>query len=155
MTYEYFMYRRIEVAECMAKMCMFLKQQYGNIKGGTLTKFGVVGNREGWSPFFFYNEMLKHVVGKGHTIISGGAKGIDMYAESFAKVRGLTLVIYYPNPDVPSPQRYFERNEDIAKECDVLIAFDKGSSAGSGTLNTINHARRLGKKVIVISKETP
>lgn len=33
------------------------------------------------------------------------------------------------------------------------IAFDKGSSSGSGTLNTINAAKKLYKEVIVINKE--
>lgn len=113
-------------------------------------KYGIVGNREGWSRDFVNKKLHDLGVEVWDTIISGGAKGIDSYAQSYAKMIGAKIIILYPNPKEDSPQRYFNRNKNIAEACDVLIAFDKGSSSGSGTLNTINHAKRMKKTVVII-----
>ncbi len=111
--------------------------------------YGIVGNRFGWT----YNRVQEELLGLGITendiIISGGASGVDTFAQQFAKTKGCTMIIHYPDYNISLPDRYFIRNKQIAEECDVLVAFDKGSSKGSGTLNTINHARKLGKKVIL------
>ncbi len=114
-------------------------------------KIGIVGNREGWDRIWVIAKLAFLGVTNKDIIISGGASGIDAYAEFFAKTLGCKMIIFYPDYDIPSPKRYFDRNLDIAKECDWLIAFDKGSSGGSGTLNTINHAKKLNKKVTVIN----
>ena len=83
-------------------------------------------------------------------IISGGAEGVDAYAQYFAKEIGAQIRIIYPDPGLPSPTRYFDRNEKIAMMCDKLIAFNREKE--SGTLNTINHAKKLDKEVIIFEK---
>jgi len=113
-------------------------------------KYGVVGNRCGWTSEFVFQTLNKYNISSKDIIISGGADGVDTYAQWYAKQVGAQMIIVYPNPKEPSPQRYFSRNKDIAEMCDKLIAFDKGSSSGSGTLNTINHARRMKKEVIIM-----
>jgi predicted Rossmann fold nucleotide-binding protein DprA/Smf involved in DNA uptake len=114
--------------------------------------YGVVGNRKGWHYIDVHENLLKLEVTSDDAIVSGGADGIDTFAQYYAKKIGCEMVILYPNPKEPSPQRYFNRNLEIAKRCDILVAFDKGSSNGSGTLNTINHAKRLGKELILIKE---
>ena len=117
-------------------------------------KYGIVGNRHGWSKDFVFKTLeAGYSINTNDTIISGGAYGIDTYAQEYAKKIGATMLILYPNPNEPSPARYFNRNREIVEGCDVLIAFDRGSSFGSGTLNTINHAKKLCKHVEVISCE--
>ena len=116
-------------------------------------KYGVVGNRNGWMIGFVLQKLRELNISASDTIISGGADGVDSMAQTYAKLMGCTLVIHYPDPKLSSPYRYFARNKDIAEECDVLVAFDKGSSGGSGTLNTINHAKKLNKKVVLYSKQ--
>jgi len=111
-------------------------------------KVGVVGNREGWTYNFVKKTLLEHGVKKTDLIISGGAVGVDEYAELFAKEIGCQIRIVFPDPDMPIPQRYFDRNEKIAQGCDKLIAFNLYEE--SGTANTINHARKFGKEIVEI-----
>ena len=115
-------------------------------------KYGVVGNRFGWDYNRVQEELLELGITENDVIISGGATGVDTFAQQFAKTIGCDMMIFYPRYSKPSPMRYFERNEQIAKECDVLIAFDRGSSSGSGTLNTINHAKKFNKKIILFKE---
>ena len=114
-----------------------------------MTKYGIVGNRFGWDYNRVQEELLELGINENDTIISGGATGVDTFAQQYAKTKGCDMIIFYPKYNQPSPQRYFQRNKQIAEECDILVAFDKGSSKGSGTLNTISHAKHMGKKVIV------
>ena len=116
-------------------------------------KYGIVGNREGWTYTFIKRILQELDITHEDTLISGGCEGVDTHAQTYAKETGCTIIIMYPKPHEPSPDRYFNRNKEIAETSDVLIAFDKGSSKGSGTLNTINHARRAGKKVIIFKNE--
>lgn len=114
-------------------------------------KVAVVGNREGWE----YTE-IRNVLNKSLThddeIISGGAEGVDSYAQRFAKFRGLKITIIYPNPLRPTPERYFERNKQIIDMADRLIAFNTNKQ--SGTQNTINTAKKKGIPIMLIGKES-
>ena len=115
-------------------------------------KVGIVGNRTGWTYEDVKQKLVKYGINKSDIIISGGAQGVDTYAEDFAKEIGAECVIYHPDPDTPSPQRYYNRNKKIAAQCSKLIAFD--NKKHSGTLNTINYARKLGKKIIIVRNVT-
>ena len=122
-------------------------------RGEQMTTYGVVGNQKGWD-WEWIKDALKHLItSKEDKIISGGAEGTDTIAQDFAKELGITITIHYPDNNKPSPERYFIRNEQIAKECEVLIAFDKKSGA-AGTKNTVAHAKKLGKKIILYKEET-
>jgi len=111
--------------------------------------YGVVGNRKGWT-FGYVESMLKQVgVSSSDIIVSGGAQGVDTYAEQYARKVGAEMWILFPNPNEPSPERYMTRNNEIARRCEVLVAFDKGSCERTGTASTINFAQRLGKQVIL------
>jgi hypothetical protein len=115
-------------------------------------KIGIVGNRTGWT----YDEVKKQLsaffVSKTDTIISGGAEGVDTFAQMYAKEIGAEIIILYPDPQKPSPQRYFDRNYEIACKCDCLIAFQRNPYK-SGTQSTINAVKRLGKKALVFGED--
>ena len=115
-------------------------------------KYGIVGNRLGWTRQFVFKKLQEYNITSKDIIISGGAEGIDTYAQEYAKKIGAQMIVLYPKPEEPSPDRYFNRNKEIAEMCDALIAFDKGSSSGSGTLNTINHAKRLNKSIVIVTE---
>jgi predicted Rossmann fold nucleotide-binding protein DprA/Smf involved in DNA uptake len=115
-------------------------------------KIGIVGNQEGWEYSFIRKKLIENHLTAHDIIISGGAKGVDTYAQMFAKEIGATIIIHYPDDLIPSPERYFIRNKQIATECDLLIAFDK-KSGRAGTKNTIAHAKRLNKKIILYKVE--
>jgi len=111
-------------------------------------KIGVVGNQRGWS-YEYVRDTLRELVTDEDILISGGAMGVDSYAEQFAKENGNTIIIHFPKPRMPSPERYFQRNEQIANGCDMLIAFD-AKSGRAGTKNTVAHARKAKKKVVLL-----
>lgn len=110
-----------------------------------MTKYAVIGNREGWDKQFVMDVLKKQGITKRDTIVSGGAKGVDEYAEEFAKKLGCKIELYKPDFKIAHPYRYYQRNKKIAKNCDVMIAFNKKDK--SGTSQTIRFAEELGKEV--------
>lgn len=91
------------------------------------------------------------------TLISGYADGIDTFTEMYATGKGYHFIGFSPHifkfsGYTGKENRYFKRNELIATACDVLIAFPSKDDMGfpvGGTLNTINHARRLKREVVI------
>ena len=111
----------------------------------------VVGNRIGWTYQEIEKILIKEYVYKSDVIITGGAEGVDTFAQEFGKKHGNRILIIYPDPTKPSPQRYYERNKKIALECDCMIAFNKGNNPRSGSFNAINQAKKFKKDVFVIT----
>ena len=111
-----------------------------------MKKFGVVGNRTG----FTYEQVKRRLqtrITPNDLIVSGGAIGVDTLAQLYAKEIGGTILIFYPNPKVNSPQRFYTRNIKVARKIDELLAFNKKDY--SGTIHTINRTRDLLKDVTV------
>ena len=46
---------------------------------------------------------------------------------------------------------YFKRNKQLAEYSDCIIAFIPKDIESSGTINTLGHAERLNKKIIIIN----
>lgn len=111
-----------------------------------MSKVAVVGNREGWNRNYIIDKMKKYI-NPGDIIITGGADGVDTFAMDFAKYFGHQLIVFYPDPKLPSPERYYKRNKKIAEECNVMRAFNKKEH--SGTSNAIRYVRELGKQCYV------
>ncbi len=65
------------------------------------------------------------------TIVSGGARGVDSYAEAFAKRNNIETKIFLPNWNRYGKSAGFIRNELIINEADKVIAFWDGKSKGS------------------------
>jgi hypothetical protein len=100
-------------------------------------------------------------------IISGGAsKGADKHAKDISLKLGIQYSEYNPAHTVKNkhsampddfygkPYRvsqYHERNELIAENCELMMAFIPSGIESKGTESAIRSARKLGKKVIVIS----
>lgn len=113
-------------------------------------KIGVIGSRTGFSKekvFGFLKDVVKH----GDIIISGGAVGVDSFAEEYATKNGLTKMIYKPDfskgYDV---SKYFERNKKIIDNSDLIIAFWDNES--KGTKFGIDYAKQLNKDIIIVDK---
>jgi len=90
---------------------------------------------------------------KNDIVVSGGCKGIDTWAEITAKKEGLKTDIYYPDfKDCTEYydycQAYYDRNEEIVKNSDVIFAFVSSDRTG-GTENTIKWAEKYGVQVII------
>jgi predicted Rossmann fold nucleotide-binding protein DprA/Smf involved in DNA uptake len=118
-------------------------------KGGEIMKVAVVGNRTGWEEETVQDWLEKLIDCKKDELISGGAEGVDTYAQTFAKMKGLKITIFYPDPKRPSPNRYYKRNQDIVDAAEMLIAFQIDSRR-SGTQSTINRAIKKGIEVHIL-----
>lgn len=117
-------------------------------------KIGIVGSR----TFEDYDILKKFVlesidINEVEDVVSGGAIGADTLAEMFSlETFGKEAIVH--EPDYKKWGRYFApklRNTLIAEESDVLIAFWNGFS--SGTKDTIDKAKKLGKKVYIYKIE--
>lgn len=111
--------------------------------------------------------VLKNKFGEDLTIISGGAKdGADRYAKKYAIEFGVRYKefnpahtpknlysamteSYYGKPYHAS--QFHHRNYLIAQDCDVMMAFIPYEDRSPGSESAIKAAKRLGKKVIIIT----
>ncbi len=122
----------------------------------------IVGTREPEKIGLTYEDFSAFVRGLYEfpfIVVTGGADGIDYWAEKLAWEHHLEYVEFDPDlfPMLPyqgKNNRYFKRNGLIAFTCDVMIAFPSfidGKVAG-GTLNAMNQAKQLGRKVTYLNK---
>lgn len=109
-----------------------------------MVKLAVIGSRT-----FRDTRKLSEVLEKARPlkVISGGAKGADLLAETWARRNGVETQIFLPDHK-RYKHAYHHRNRLIAEACDELIAFWDGHS--TGTRYTIEYARRIGKPVTIV-----
>ena len=107
-------------------------------------KIAVVGSRE-----FKDNNLIKEILIREFSVddilISGGAKGVDSYAEQLIDEwnRLCYKKIFKPNWDKYGKRAGFLRNQLIIDEADKVIAFWDGKS--KGTKHSIDLAIKAGK----------
>jgi len=77
--------------------------------------------------------------------ISGGASGVDTWAESYADLYGIPKKIFYPEQN--NWLAFKSRNILIASECDVLVCIRSIHSETYGSGWTADYAHSLDKKV--------
>ena len=110
----------------------------------------IIGSREGFDHFKVMSKLydiLKDV--DVDNIISGGARGIDKCAESFADENNINKIIV--RPDNPSNKfDYIKRNWKIVDMSDIIIAFWDGKS--KGTKSVIDYCEKKNSRIIVIQK---
>lgn len=80
-------------------------------------------------------------------VISGGAPGVDTWADDAAHRRGLITVVFRADWDAHGRSAGFRRNVLIVDEADEVVAFWDGESRG--TAHTIGIAHKHGKPVHV------
>lgn len=113
---------------------------------------GIVGNRYGWKLSEVMEKISEtNLVTKDDAIVSGGAMGVDTFAQIYAKKNGNPILICYPDPKKHSPERFYDRNGTIARIADILIVFNL-KNARTGTYNTMMQAKKMGKKIILFDK---
>jgi predicted Rossmann fold nucleotide-binding protein DprA/Smf involved in DNA uptake len=84
----------------------------------------------------------------GTVVVSGGARGVDSWAEDEARRCGLAVEVHKPDYQAYSPKiAPLVRNRIIAERCDELIGFSFEGSPG--TAYTAKYARRIGRLVTV------
>lgn len=116
-------------------------------------KVGVVGSRRR-KDREFVESVVAHLP-RDIIIVSGACEGPDSWAVDKAKELDIEFKEFPPNlPAKDAPyyefvKSYYTRNEQIAQYCDFLIAFVASDRTG-GTENTIKHALKLDKQVILM-----
>lgn len=96
-------------------------------------KVAIVGSRSISDQMFveyLFNCFL-YIFGKPTKIISGGARGIDSFAEDFAHTSNIELQVFRPDWSKYGKKAGFVRNEDIIKNCDICLAIWDGESHGT------------------------
>lgn len=114
-------------------------------------KYGIVGSRrrtDRSSVEWFVDQLHADDV-----VVSGGCRGVDTWAETRARERGLQTLIFAP-AEVEVERVGFaaaahHRNWHIAKACDILVAFVAPDHTG-GTESTIKFAKSMQKPVILL-----
>lgn len=84
-------------------------------------------------------------------VVSGGAPGVDSFAEEAAKANGLETLIFPADWDGLGRQAGPIRNAQIVAQADRVVVFWDGASRG--TLNTVLLATRAGLPVEVYDGE--
>lgn len=80
-------------------------------------------------------------------IVSGGASGVDTFAEQFAKDRMYDTIIIEPEWQKYGPAAGPKRNTKIVEEADAVVAIWDGKS--NGTKDTIDKALAQGVSLYV------
>lgn len=82
-------------------------------------------------------------------IISGGAKGIDTCARSYAMRHNIKLTEFLPEYEKYGKSAPLKRNITIIEAADTVLAFWDGKSRG--TKFVIEKCRELGKEIKIIT----
>lgn len=109
-------------------------------------RYAIIGSRT-----FCDYEKLKEVLDKHYIsqIVSGGAKGADTLGARYANEKNIPLIEFIPNWNKYGKRAGMMRNKDIINTSDVVIAF--WDNISPGTKNSIEYAKKLGKKTIIVS----
>lgn len=80
-------------------------------------------------------------------IISGGARGVDSHAKSYAAAHGIPFTLVKPEYRLLGRAAPKARNIEIVRRADLVVAIWNGTS--KGTRNTIEAAKKMGRQVRV------
>lgn len=112
-------------------------------------RISIIGSRTFNDYDFLKKTILENIdVDDIDEVVSGGANGADKLGEQFAEEFDLSTNIYLPDWKKHGKSAGFIRNADIIKNSDYVFAFWDGQS--KGTLNSINIAKKLNKKIKTI-----
>lgn len=103
-------------------------------------KVAVIGSRN-----LTVSHLEKYLPPETVEIVSGGAKGIDMCARTYANVHGLKLTEFFPDYRRFGRGAPLRRNIEIVEYADIVLAFWDGRS--KGTEFVIKYCRKIGKRL--------
>ena len=92
--------------------------------------------------------ILKHLPGDTSEIVSGGAAGVDSYAEQVAHSLSLPLRVFAPDYKTFGKTAPLQRNRQIIDYADLVLAFWDGQSRG--TAFVVAECVKCGKPVRVL-----
>ena len=107
-----------------------------------MLRVAIVGSRD-YAPHHHVYSLVRSRLPAACTVVTGGARGVDTWAENAANKRQdfPPPRIFLPSKAIyPPTQAYFVRNQQIVDFADVLIAFWDGHS--TGTRDVFKRARK-------------
>lgn len=124
-------------------------------------KIGFTGTQDGMrsAQLATFARILQSRFGEFH---HGDCIGSDKQSHEVARDWGFKIILHPPsNPskrafcqadEVREKKPYLDRNKDIVKETEELIATPSGfeEELRSGTWSTVRYARKLGRRVTII-----
>jgi hypothetical protein len=110
-------------------------------------RIAIVGSRN-FPDEIMVRTILHGVLKMWHLVVSGGARGVDTWGAEVANEIGIPVCTHKPAWDTEGKCAGLNRNTTIVRDSDVVIAFWDGKS--TGTLDTIEKAKALGKPVGVV-----
>ena len=120
---------------------------------------GIIGSRE-FEPLAHVTNFVGRLY-KGTLVVSGGARGVDRTSVAAARKLGYPWHEELPDKSIPSPARFFERNQrlvDYVHQRDgLIVAFalttDSTSIGTGGTRHAVKYATKVGAPVITILRD--
>ena len=113
-------------------------------------KTAIIGSREFKQMDLVREEIFQRLHYSDIEVITGGAKGIDAFAETYCKSENIPCEVIRPiNP--ANKLDYLFRNVEIITKADRIIAFWDESSKGSAF--TIRYALDRKKDIIVYNSK--
>lgn len=111
----------------------------------------IVGSRDYNNPRVVITYILN--LPPSTVIVSGGARGVDRWAETTALMIGMKRLIHRPRvrPHVSYATVCKERNSRIVASADRVVAFWDGVSRG--TQDTIERTRAAGRELLIFDKD--
>ncbi len=107
-------------------------------------KIAVIGSRDLCPE----ESQLAQYLLEAEEIVSGGARGVDTCAESYARKNKIKLTVILPEYERYGRAAPIYRNRKIVDYADKVVAFWNGSSRG--TLSVIRYAEKINKELDVI-----
>lgn len=115
-----------------------------------MTTIAIIGSRA--FPSRVLVQSFVAVLPSDTRLVSGGAVGVDTWAQEAALQRGLTVTVYRPQYGIyPGKIAPLKRNETIVDAADRVVAFWDGTS--TGTIHALKYAHRTGKSVTVFGAD--
>ncbi len=115
-------------------------------------RLAVVGSRNFTNAQVIYNFLDNFCRGKNiQLVVSGGARGVDRIASSWAKSKNIDVLIIRPDYDKYPPKiAPIIRNREIVNKSDFVLSFWDGKSRG--TKFVIDYCKQVNKpnKIVFI-----
>ena len=96
-------------------------------------------------------ELDEYIPGEVDLIITGGARGVDSLAESYADKHKISKLILRPDYKRYGKAAPIMRNKTMIEIADTVIIVWNGRS--TGTKFTVDYAKKLNKNVVLIKVE--